>query len=397
MRLASIVITPLVIFLALQLGGCTNTRSKSITPPPPGGAYVSKSAGAFFDQSVTLETPQVSGENATTIAQFPLQSAFRPDFAPDTIYIAAGSQGYIVSNNNGTSWHQVTVPLAAAYDIVVLPQNVIVVTGVDAQGQGYIIRSADEGRSWQVVLTVPVPVEKRGLQLVKPPGGGEAAATVIISIASDPFQPDQLYAGTSLGNIFKGEQYAKTWHLTHTLGKGALSIGSNTSYIIKQIIPSPFQAGQLLILTSDQKLFQLDGNDKISELAVKLKSESASLFASSVSKKVLDAAYITGFPDALLVGVEDGAVISRDRGATWQQLPLPVDTIKSFNTVIVTTSPRNPSRLLVAINDVVYRSEDGGRTWNVFTLGLPNYTIYSLLINPDNPSHVLALTSPLTS
>lgn len=397
MRLASLLITPLIILLALQLGGCTNSRSQSVTPPAPGGVYLSSSAGAFFDQSNGLEAPQASGKDTANIAQFPLQSAFRPDFAPDTIYVAAGKQGYIVSNNNGESWHQMTVPLAAAYDIVVLQQNVIILTGVDAQGQGYIIRSADEGLSWQVVLTVPIPIDKKGLQLVKPPGGGKASATVIISIAPDPFEPDQIYAGTSLGNIFKGEQYGKTWHLTHTLGRGALSIGSNNSYTIKKVIPSPFVSGQLLVLTGDQKIFQLNGDDKISELKIKLQDNSDSPFAGSVTKKVLDAAYIAGFPDALLVGVEDSAVISRDRGETWQQLPLPVDTIKSFNTVIVTTSPRNPSRLLVAINDVVYRSEDGGRTWNVFTLGLPGYTIYSLLINPANPSHVLALTTPVSS
>ncbi len=103
------------------------------------------------------------------------------------------------------------------------------------------------------------------------------------------------------------------------------------------------------------------------------------------------------FPLALFVGVDDGAVITRDGGKTWVQLNLPLDKSTSFNAAAVAASPTNSARLLVGINTVVYRSEDGGVTWNTFSLGAQAIGITSILIDPTNASSVLLVTAPIGS
>lgn len=389
---ASLFALPIVLVGMVQLSGCTNTPA-AVPPPPAGGVYRSESAGALFEQSVKLATPPATG--ADHIARFVLKGAHRPNFNTQAIYSAAGANGYVVSEDDGHTWQTVAVPLTAVLDIVALEKNIVVVTGIDGEGQGYILRSADEGRSWQTVLTVPVPAKSNRLEIISV-GKQAEAASVVISIVPDPFEPNRLYAGTSLGNIFVGEQFAKTWHKIHNVDNDAFS-SNQTAFAVADVVPSPHRPGDLLIITTGGKLYSVDAAGNQTAIKIPEHVNDGPIISLGQSKTVLSATFVGQFPDALLVGVNDGAVLSRDRGVTWEQLSLPVDTIKRFNSVAVTVSPTNPNRILIAINDAVYRSEDGGGSWNTFSLSLPAHIITSLLINPTNPASVLAITTPLPS
>lgn len=377
-----IITTPILLITVLQMSGCT---SPDVAQTPPGAIYRSSSAGALFEQSVALTNKSADGTD--NIAQFSLKGAHRPLPESDAVYVAAGNRGYVVSRDDGLTWTQVSVPLANVVDIAALEQEIVVVTGTDSTGQGHILRTSDVGQSWQNVLTIPVPTKSTGAAAFRL-GNKDEDATVVISITPDPFDPNRLYAGTSLGNIFVGEQFAKTWRKIHDLDNDAFS-ANQSKFAVADIIPSPHTAGDLLIITAGGQLYSLDARGQQSQIKTPQ--------ALGQSTTVLSAAFIAERPDALLLGVNDGAIFSRDRGQTWEQLSLPVDTPKRFNTVIVQVSPTNSRRLLIAINDAVYRSEDGGQTWNSFSLNLPNHVITSLLINPANAAHVLAVTSPLPS
>ncbi len=376
---AYVLVVPVLLVGALQLGGCTSTRSSNPSAPEPGGVYRSESAGALFEQT---EAPR-----------FALRDAVRSPGNPRAIYVAASGDGYVFSEDDGKSWRTVAVPLASVLDIVVLEGNIVVVTGIDGEGQGYILRSADSGKSWQTVLTVPVP-EPTGFRGFGFGGRGEVA-TVVISIAPDPFNGSRLYAGTSLGNVLVGEQYAKTWHSIHNIDADAFS-SNQVKFATASIIPSPHRAGELLVITTGGRLYVVEAEGTQRQLKIPEDLGAGPLITSvSQSRVVLDASFVPHFPQALVVGVNDGAVVTRDGGATWTALPLPVDTVKRFNTVVVRVSPTNSNRFLIGINDAVFRSEDGGQTWNTFSLGLPAHVITNLLINPENAASVLAVTSPL--
>jgi hypothetical protein len=221
-------------------------------------------------------------------------------------------------------------------------------------------------------------------------------ATIVISIAPDPFNPNRLYAGTSLGNVFVGEQFAKTWRTIHSVDTD-LFTSNQPRFAVADLIPSPHRANELLIITTIGKLYLVDAGGNQTEVKIPQNVTDGPIIGLGQSKTVLNATFIPQFPDALLVGVNNGAVISRNRGASWEQLTVPVDTIKRFNTVVVRVSSTNPNRIFVAINDAIYRSEDGGGSWNTFSLGLPEHIITNLLINPENPANVLAVTTPLQS
>ena len=379
---------PIALVTVLQASGCS---SGGASLPAPGGVYSSESAGAHFDQSVAIAQSE-EGEN---VASFVLRGADRPANRPNEVYVAAGSNGIIFSSTGGADWQLITTPLTSVSDVVALLNGVLVAAGTDATGQGFVIRSADQGLSWQTVLTIPVPVKERRTLIG---GSTQGSQSVVISIAPDPFRDDQVYAGTSLGNVLLGEQSAKTWRTISSLDDGSIASSQNRGKsAIVDIIPSPHVAGEVLLITTDGTLWRLSPEEK-AELNIPRNLEPTRRFSfSGRSRVVQGVAFISTDADVLLAGVDDGAVISRDRGETWQELPLPIDVTGDFNSATIAVSPTNNARILIGINGVVYRSEDGGLSWNTFSLGLKNHAITSLLIDPTNASNVLAITTPLGS
>lgn len=370
----------------LALGGCAK---RALPPPPPGGTYLSQSAGASFEQYVTVE-----GSEGEYIASLPLRAAHRPALKPQSVYLAAGEAGLVVSHRGGETWQTVAVPLRMTSDVVLLGNGTLVVAGTGSEGQGYILRSLDDGVSWQTVLTIPVPVANRGWQIIK---DQSTAATIILSLEPDPFDADRLYAGSNLGTVFAGEQSAKVWRTITALGPGSLATALNQQSAIGRLFPSPHNPGELYVVTLDRTLWRLAGSSQERVTIPKNLTGRASAVSDVGNRRVHHVGFIPSAPQALFVGVEDGAVVSRDGGKTWQELALPVDTSTRFNSVVTQASPTNPSRLLVAINSVVYRSEDGGQTWNTFDFGLPDWMIIDLLIDPTNAARVLAITANIPS
>lgn len=375
---------PVLAVAVLQLSGCTPGPAGT---PPPGGTYLSTSAGAHFDQSVKL-----AGEDGT-IAGYPLQRAHRPAHDPARIYIAAGERGIVFSTNGGEDWQRIIVPLAFVYDVVVLPNEVMVAAGRDEQGQGYIVRSLDAGKSWESVLTIPVPVQTKQYQIIKQP----TIATVILSLEADPFHADRLYAGNNLGTILIGEQSAKVWRTAFTLnGPGFDPLNNQQRLAIADIIPSPHRADELLLLTTKNTVLRLTGQQQQAVTIPQYLSKPPPFgSANNRSRKVFDIIYIPGFANALLAATDKGAVVSQDNGQTWHELAIPVEAATDFNGAIVAVSPTNSARLIVAVNSVIYRSEDGGATWNTFNLGLPTHRVTAILIDPRNAGRVLVVTAPI--
>src|SRR3989338_8696221 len=156
-----ILVLPVVTLAVLQLGGCSKT---SVAPAPPGGTYFSESAGANFDQYVAI-----AGEEGKHIANFPLAAAFRAPYNTSLIYIASGNRG--------------------------------------------IVKSEDGGKTWHNVLTIPLP-KKGSFALI---GQAGVAPSVLLALTLDPFNTNRVYAGSSLGTIFVGEQSAKVWRSIHSI------------------------------------------------------------------------------------------------------------------------------------------------------------------------------------
>ena len=383
--------TPLVIIGILQTGGCLR---RTPPPPPPGGTYLSKSAGASFEQSVILTGPDIV--EGSHIAAFTLRGIHRPKHQPETIYIAADNQGLVVSRNGGESWEQITTPLTAAIDVVLLENGVLVATGSGPEGQGFVIRSPDDGLSWQTVLTVPVPVDQGPFQII---GNREVIASVILSIELDPFDGNRLYAGSNLGGVLVGEQSGKVWRTIHTLTPGRFDPSqNNTRSGVNVLVPSPHARGEILVITAENRLWRVNSSGQ-TEVTIPVEQTPAErqFFIAQGNHDVFAAAFSEQDENLLLAGIERGVAISRDGGVNWAELPVPVEAAVQFNSIRVAISPTNPNRFLVAINGVVYRSEDSGNTWNTFSLGLVSHIIAEISIHPANASRVLIVTRPVSA
>ncbi len=376
------VVAPVVFVGMLQLSGCVRQEPD---PAPPGGVYRSESAGATFEQSVNIE-----GQEGEYVAGFNVRDIFRVPEQPDLIYIAADTQGIIFSNNDGKSWQVIPTSLTRTLDVLRLKNKVLVASGTDDTGQGFVVRSLDDGKSWQTVFTVPKP-DQQNFGLLK---GPEQKASVVLSIEPDPFVDDRVYAGSNLGTIFIGEQSAKTWKNMQMVSDEIFGSANDPGESITSIFPSPHAKDELYIITSDQELFRIK-NGAHEEIEIPEFIGTPTPFGVSNGEKgVYDLAFAADFPEALVVGVEDGVVISRDKGKTWIQLQVPIERSQEFNSIDVAVSPTNANRLLVAINTVVYRSEDGGQTWNTSPILLPNHFIQEISINPSNAAKVLLIAAP---
>lgn len=381
------VIAPMIVLAAFTLGGCSK---KTVAPAPPGGVYRSESAGASFEQSVNID-----GQEGQYVASYSLAGFDRASFDPHLIYVAAGAQGLIVSKNNGQSWVNVPTPLIETLDVVVLTNKIVVSSGTDANGQGFIVRSLDEGQSWQSVFTIPLATKQSGQLNIL--GGSGLPLSVVVTLERDPFNGEQVYAATNLGTIFVGEQSAKTWRTLHRVEPRANDPVPNAeSAGIGRLVPSPFEKNEVLAVTNDHRLLRING-DKEETINVPLTLGDVGVFGLHQNRKVDAVAFIPGFSDALMVSGDKGVLVTRDKGKSWVDLQVPIDTAQTFATTIAVVSPTNVNRILVAVRDVVYRSEDGGRTWNTAALGLTNFAINSLLIDPSNAANVLAITVPSKS
>ncbi len=355
---------PFLIIGTLQLTGCLR---RELPPPSPGGAYRSTSGGAQFDQSVRLADEK--GNLVGYVASLPLRTIHRPSAAPATLFATASGEGAVVSHDDGVTWRKINQPLISITGLVALKSGVLLASGTNEAGAGLVTRSLDSGASWEDVLTIPAFKKPKSqvYEIIKPP---PPPPVFVSSLALNPFQEDNIYATTSTGDLMAGEQSGKVWNNILTVSP------------IRKVSPSPHQDGELLLVTTAGELIRAeDGQAETIELPKRAKA--------------LDVIYIQQFPAAILVGSDSGVFISRDRGDTWLELPLPISTSAPLRSVVVRVSPTNPDRFLVSVDSVLYRSEDGGETWNALSLDLPNHIITDISIDPTNAARVLLVTSPL--
>lgn len=387
MRIA-VLVFPLVLAPMLLLGGCSSDQKKTNTP---GGAYLSTSGGASFEQAV-----RVSAKSDITISAFDLGKIHRSMQDPTIITIAAGANGVVLSRDDGATWQVIPIPeLASAIDAVQLPSGILIATGVDSVGQGAAVRSLDSGKSWQNVFTIPLPDKKPGIQILKGPTAGPAS---VIALEIDPKHTDKIWAGTNDGTILLAEQSGKVWRKVVEVASPTAAItGDRQGAAIIRLIASPVNGSDLTIITKDKRLLTLkEGN--VTEVKVPEKLTAPTSFGLALgSRKVLNVSLVNGYPDALLIGSADGVVITRDKGKTYLPLQLPIDASKTFTAMALAISPKNVNRIFVALDGIVYRSEDSGTTWNTTDLGATGLRITDMSINPLNPARMLVIAKPTQS
>ncbi len=382
----NIVLLPSIVFFSLALGGC----SRSEEPVQiSGGTYLSTSAGASFEQSVATS---VAGE---TIAQFDLGKIHRALTDANTVFMAAGANGMVISEDDAVTWKVIPVSLSTTIDVALLKSGILLAAGIDSDGQGNVVRSLDGGKSWQNVFTLPLPVQKKRFQIIS---GGSALPTSIVALEVDPSDEDLLWAGTNDGTLFSASSAGQVWKIVTELNSSSQIItGDRSDAGIVRMEVSSTKSGEIYIVTQKKKLVRItDGKAEVLKVPESLSTPSPYGVVLD-DRNILDVSFIPGFPDALLLGSDKGAVITKDGGKTFEALRLPFDASKVVSQMVVAVSPTNANRILIAADGLVYRSEDGGTAWHTTSIGPVGYAITDVSINPKNASRVLAVLKAIVN
>lgn len=386
MNKINIVVLPTLLVFSLALGGCSRDTEETV---PPGATYLSTSAGASFDQSVTTA---IEGEG---IESFDLGKIHRALQDPNTIFMAAGEKGMVISHTDGAVWEVIPTTLATTLDVALMKSGVMLATGLDADGEANVVRSLDKGKSWQNVFTIPLPPQKKRFQIIS---GGSAFPSVIVALEVDPRLEDRVWAGTNDGTIFSAESSGKVWKVVTELTSSSQVVsGDRSDTGIVRMEVSSTRPDELILVTQKKQLVRVR-EGKPSVIKIPESTKVPSPFGVVLdSRKVLDVSFVPGFPDALLVGTDRGAVMTRDGGNSFLELKLPFDASKIVSSMVVAVSPGNVNRILIAADGIVYRSEDGGTAWHTTDVGPVGFGITDISINPGNPSRVLAVIKSVKS
>ncbi|MDA1168846.1 MAG: hypothetical protein O3A36_00745 [bacterium] len=381
-----VVVLPSILFFSLALGGCSRSE---VQQEISGGTYLSTSAGASFEQSVATD---VSGED---ISQFDLGKIHRALKDPNIVFMAAGANGMVISEDDTATWKVIPTSLAATLDVARMQNGILVAAGIDADGQGSVVRSLDAGKSWQNVFTLPLPVQKKRFQIIS---GGSSLPASIVALEIDPDAEDLLWAGTNDGTVFSASSGGQVWKTVTELSSASQIItGDRSDAGIVRMEVSSAKANELYIVTQKKKLVRVtEGVAEVIKVPESLTAPSP--FGVVLDdRNILDVSFIPGFPDALLLGSDKGAVITKDGGKTFVALQLPFDASKVVSQMVVAVSPTNSNRILIAADGIVYRSEDGGTAWHTTSIGPVGFAITDISINPKNASRVLAVLKAIVN
>ncbi len=386
MNTLNILVIPSIFIFSLALGGCSREQVVEI---PPGGAYLSTSAGATFEQAVSAN---VAGD---TIAGFDLGKIHRALFDPNIVFMAAGTEGMVLSMDDAETWEILPTTLTTTIDVSYLRSGILLATGVDENGQGSVVRSLDRGKTWQNVFTMPLQVEQKRFQIIS---GGTRVPVSIVSLELDPRVEDRVWAGTNDGTIFTAESSGQLWKtVTELASSSQIITGDRFDAGIVSMEVSSTREDEIFVVTQKKQLIRIQGEEQFL-IRVPETTSGASPFGVLLEERnILDVSFVPGFPNALLIGTEKGAVITRDGGETYIELRLPIDASKIVSRMVVAVSPTNANRIVIAADGIIYRSEDGGQAWHTTSIGPVGFTITDLSINPKNASRVLAILKAIVT
>jgi photosystem II stability/assembly factor-like uncharacterized protein len=258
---------------------------------------------------------------------------------------------------------------------------------------GRIYRSADEGRTWQLLL----------------PGIGHPTY-VIDSLVQSPDDPDRIFAGawdlsSSGGGLFESLDGGSNWH--------ELSLGP-TSPAVKKVAVSRSNPGRIAVATlsglylteSGGKSWKISGSFRNVHSVALEPRDPDFIFAGTwqlgyrsdnfgkswqrVEKGMpadSDIFSVSAAPQsAIYAGACSGIYRSDDKARSWVRLKAIPDRFV-IRTQVVTVDPSQPLRLYAGTTEGLYSSADGGENWKRLTS--PEWIVHAVQVNPVQTQEIL--------
>ena len=361
---------------------------------------------------------------------------------PDRVFVVV-PQGIAKTTDGGATWNLLPNPLREFPILSLLLGDKNVIYAGTARG---VLKSSDEGATWQMLSMGFISTSVQ--QLLMPPGDSAIlfAATrfglhrspdrgatwfeargitdpYILSLASDPQTPTNIYVGTWLSALFLSQDNGVTFKrlsenlaennapvsslvVLHppdksplvyagTLGSGLYKSNEGEPKWIKQdnglggvtrvtaLVPVP---PNLLYATTERGLYRLAW----SEPGAAWENIAADLPIDEARALIFDPRH----PQTLFVGfASNGVYRSDDGGARWA----PVGRGAFPTRARLQTLALNPAMtnvIYVGTDRGIYRSDDGGATWAASNDGLPpNADVETIIVDPRAPENIFVGTN----
>jgi photosystem II stability/assembly factor-like uncharacterized protein len=260
---------------------------------------------------------------------------------PDVVY-AGTDMGLYRSDDAGAKWRLLDNPLRGSmvWSVAVDPVDPnVMFAGTGTPSKPGIYRSTDDGKSWEQ-LAVDIAPECPNVGTPRPTG-----------IAVDPTDHRHVWVGLEVDGVRHSTDGGETW--TRVNGQ----------------IPNPDVHNVLVVAGPPKAVFAVVNDD------VWRSVDDGKSWQPARAREVFPWHYARGIavkpndPRTVFLTLGDatpgriGTVMrSRDSGATWQSLPLPVQPNSAMWTVSV--PPSAPETVFAASRyGYLYRSDDGGDSW----------------------------------
>ena len=195
---------------------------------------------------------------------------------------------------------------------------------------GGVLRSADSGATWEVVL-LPTP----------PP------QVTSLALSPDYARDGTVLAGTLEDGVFRSDDRGRSWV--------AWNFGLLDLNTLALAISPDFGTDETLFAAAESGIFRsTNGGRAWREVAFPVE-------LAPVLSLALSTAYATD--GTLFAGTEaHGLFVTRDRGRTWERLGEGM-LGGAVNGLVVTPGSGNSLHILAALGQVVFLSRDGGQNW----------------------------------
>lgn len=337
----------LLIILTLFLGlvittGCSIKIGSKGGSGNDGGIYKTDNQGDSWYQRVLIPTATGQPKN---IGVLNTNSLVMDPNDREAIYFGSIDNGLFYTYDGANEWRiAYTLGKMTINAIAVDPKSKCIIYTTSANK---VFKSTDCNRTWKQVYF------DNDLNLG------------INSIAVDYYNTNNVYLGSSRGEIIKSLNGGESWQTIHRLEDA-----------IKEILISPHDSRIIFVATAKK------GIHRSTNSGVSWDDLSESLKEFGGSKDFKDLVIAKAEPGALFLASGYGLLKSSDNGDNWTEIKL-ITPEKKATINAMAVSPKNDLEIYYVTNTTFYRSLDGGQNWT--TKKLPTSRAgWRLLIDPEN-------------
>lgn len=352
------------LFLGAGFPGC---GSKAV--PKDAGIFKSIDGGLTWERKVQLNIPKDAKDTLADLSNVNILSYAINPLDSKIVYAGSDANGLFRTGDEGESWERYNgagiTPQDAIYAIAIDLKNIknMYLSGVSSYGKGRILKSEDEGVSWQEVYVTLT------------------AGELVNKIEIDSYDTSIIYIATTSGQVFQSANYGRSWTSLNRL-----------SAIVDNFIISPKDTRILYMTSGQEGLSKSTDKGKIwhsiNDNLTKVKAYKDRM----LTGKAIDVIAVDPLDvNVIYVGFLNGMIKSTDGGNNWSQINIITPpAILPINSLVI--SQKDSKSIYYTIDSQIYFTNNGAES-NWLVRNLPTSRVLAALtIDPNNPKIIYSGT-----